>query len=59
MSGLAIQQTPIPEVLQYQEQIVNYTPPGPFDTVGSFYYYVVISDDAAGCFDCTKWCVYY
>ena len=29
----------------------TYTPPGPFDTVGSFYYYVVISDDAAGCFD--------
>ena len=29
----------------------TYTPPGPFDTVGIFYYYVVISDDAAGCFD--------
>ncbi|MDC0096693.1 PKD domain-containing protein, partial [bacterium] len=29
----------------------NYTPPGPFNNVGSFYFYVVISDDAAGCFD--------
>ena len=38
--------TPIPGAVN-----ANYTPPGPFDTVGSFYYYVVISDDAAGCFD--------
>ena len=29
----------------------TYTPPGPFNTPGSFYYFVVISDDAAGCFD--------
>ena len=35
---------PAPEGTQ-----ATYTPPGPFDTPGTFYYYVEISDDAAGC----------